>query len=264
MRKLIAIRAALSLGLMISTLTNASAQMIDHTNNSKYDDVIITQNRDWGPVAAGTVLRMTDKHPDEVSVAYYKTPVNITKFSASFMLCFYPASADESNCSDGMTFIIQNTGPKALGNGGGQLGYGGIGKSVAVKFDTFANQEFAVPEPSDATIGLYKNGEVPYGGVDVSVNGINFRSHDPMQVALDYNGKTLQLHMVDVMTQAAVSRSFPVDIPDAVGGPRAYVGFTAACGDGCSGQEVLRWKFTSQALPETKPIVKDASAVAGK
>src|SRR6476661_9201689 len=40
--------------------------------------------------------------------------------------------------ADGLTFTIQNN-SNSVGSSGGGIGYGGIGKSVTVEFDTFQN-----------------------------------------------------------------------------------------------------------------------------
>lgn len=39
--------------------------------------------------------------------------------------------------ADGLAFIIQAAGKNTLGEGGCQLGYGGIKNSIAVEFDTY-------------------------------------------------------------------------------------------------------------------------------
>ena len=38
---------------------------------------------------------------------------------------------------DGFAFVVQNYSPKALGSGGGGLGYSGISNAVVVEFDTW-------------------------------------------------------------------------------------------------------------------------------
>ena len=46
---------------------------------------------------------------------------------------------------DGFAFVIQGAGPDALGDRGGDLGYGGIPDSVAVEFDMYDNKEQVRP-----------------------------------------------------------------------------------------------------------------------
>jgi hypothetical protein len=237
----------------------ASAQTIDMGSTTfKPADLAVNQNTAWGPIILGSVLRMTNKQQSQISTVYAKKPMNITKFNTTFEAVFYCDSADESDCADGVTFVIQNNDTKALGNGGGQLGYGGIDKSVAFKFDTAQNTEFTPPDPSNDSVGVYKNGEIPCGGSDVSEAGIDFRHHDPMSVTLNYDGKILHFFMTDIRTGAHVERSYPINIPETIGSKTAYVGFTAACGLGCSEQDILRWKYSSPDLPAGTDVVKPA------
>ena len=88
----------------------------------------------------GTRLRLTDGGPGETRSAFFNTPVGVQSFTNDFSFQLTSATAD------GFTFTIQGNSPTALGSGGGSLGYGpantgvgGIGKSVAVKFDFFSN-----------------------------------------------------------------------------------------------------------------------------
>ena len=78
------------------------------------------------------------------SSAFYITPVNVQSFTTNFSFQMTSAAAD------GMTFLIQNGAATTLGQGGGSLGYGGITKSVAVKFDIYNN----AGEGTDST-GMY-------------------------------------------------------------------------------------------------------------
>jgi Legume lectin domain len=57
--------------------------------------------------------------------------------------------------ADGMAFVIQNGDAEQLGGIGGDLGYGGIRKSIAVEFDLHANEG----EPSDNHVGIVKQGK---------------------------------------------------------------------------------------------------------
>lgn len=46
---------------------------------------------------------------------------------------------------DGFAFVIQNNAEKAMGGGGGQLGYGGLRNCIAVEFDTYHDAEARDP-----------------------------------------------------------------------------------------------------------------------
>ena len=129
--------------------------------------------------------------------------------------------------ADGFTFTIQGNNPNALGFGGGDLGYGGIGNSVAIKFDYYNN----AGEGTDST-GLYTDGAHPMvPAIDLSGTGVNISSGDVMNVTMSYNGSTLNVTIADTFTGASASQSYAVNIPAVVGSAKAYVGFTGGTAD---------------------------------
>jgi hypothetical protein len=145
---------------------------------------------------------------------------------------------------------------EALGAGAGGLGYGpdtpshttqpSIPDSVAVKFDLYNN----AGEGTDST-GLYLNGASPSApAVGMTGSGINLQSGDPVQVTLSYDGATLAEFLRDLDTGGTFATSYPVNIPQAVGGDTAYVGFTGGTGGLTSVQSVQTWSFTGGSLTE--------------
>jgi hypothetical protein len=106
-------------------------------------------------------------------------------------------------------------GPYSLGVPIDGLGYQGTLSSVAVTFDlNYAN-----------VTGLYTNGAVPTTSPK-AITGINLDSGDPINVTLTYDGSTLTMSMEDADTGGQFTTSWAVDIPTAVGGDTAYIGFT--------------------------------------
>ena len=105
-----------------------------------------------------TRLQLTDGGQNEAGSAFFNVAQNIQSFTTDFGIQL------SNPAGDGMTFTIQNVGPKALGPNGGGLGYGpaaptgtgGITNSIAIKFDLFSN----VGEGANST-GLYTNGASP-------------------------------------------------------------------------------------------------------
>ena len=125
--------------------------------------------------------------------------VNIQLFDNSFSFQLTNAAAD------GFTFTIQNIAPTALGQNGGALGYGvgtgGIGSSVAVKFDLYDN----AGEGTDST-GEYNDGVSPtVPAVDMTASGMNLHSGDTMNVQMNYDGSTLSLTITDTTTNNSFS-----------------------------------------------------------
>src|SRR5262249_55967776 len=111
----------------------------------------------------GTRLRLTDGGTFESSSAFYATAVNVQNFASDFSFQLMHPDAD------GITFILQGGASTALGSVGGGLGYGGIRKSVAVKFDLYSNGG----EQKDST-GLFTNGAYPtIPATDLTSSGVN-------------------------------------------------------------------------------------------
>ena len=181
-------------------------------------------------------LLLTDGHHlNAAGSAFYFAPLNIQSFTTAFTFQLtHPAA-------EGITFTIQNVGPTALGATGGSLGYATIGSSVAIKFDLFNNFGEG-PNSTD----LYINGVPPTGpSLDLTSSGIDLHSGDPFSVHMTYSGTTLNMTITDTITLKSWSHAFMVDIPAAVGGDTAYVGFTASTGDTVARQTIDNWRFSN-------------------
>jgi hypothetical protein len=192
---------------------------------------------------SGSNLRLTDGGNFEAGSAFTTSKVSIAQFSTFFGFQLTNANAD------GFTFTIQGQAPTALGANGGGLGYQGISNSAAIKFDLFNNQG----EGNDST-GLYFNGAPPtVPSVDLSNTGINLHSGDLFDGRISYDGSTLTLRIDDDNTGAQVLVQFlNVNIPKAIGGSTAYVGFTGGTGGLTAVQDIKNWDFiplTSSGTP---------------
>ncbi len=193
----------------------------------------------------GTRLQLTDSvSPNEVASAFWTTPVNIQSFTNEFTFQLTNPNAD------GFTFTIQNVSPTAIGTGGSSLGYGGIGSSIAVKFDLHNN----AGEGTNST-GLYTDGAVPTIPATALAGGVNLHSQDILQVQMSYDGATLTMVITDTTNPSETfTTSWPINIPSTVGGKTAYVGFTAGDGGSTATQEILGWIFnTGTSSPAATP-----------
>ena len=188
-------------------------------------------------VVQGGQLQLLSATSGAAGSAFTPTPMDISQFSTQFQFQF------ANDFGNGFTFTIQGHGPTALG-AGGSLGYQGIGQSVAVKF-----------EPSDgnasgySTTGFYTDGAPPtVPAIDLNslnVTGISLASMDVFRVDMAYSGTTLSVTITDTDTGASETDSYQVDIPNMVGGPNAYVGFTGSTSGYGGDQDILSWSFTS-------------------
>ncbi len=194
----------------------------------------------------GTRLQLTDSATsNEVASAFWKTPLNIQKFTNDFTFQLTNANAD------GFTFAIQGVGPTAIGTGGSSLGYGGMASSIAVKFDIHNN----AGEGTNST-GLYTNGATPTVPATPLGGGVTLHNGDILQAQMSYDGATLTMTITDTTNPSETfTNSWPVNIPAMVGANTAYIGFTASTGGSTAIQEIIGWVFSpstpSQAAPPT-------------
>jgi hypothetical protein len=208
-------------------------------------------------------LQLTNGGANEAGSAFFSTPVNITNFTTDFT--FQQSDAQ----GDGMTFTLQNSsaGATALGPNGGGLGYGpdapggtpGISNSVAVKYDLYNN----AGEGDDST-GLYTNGASPtVPAVDMTSSGVILTSGDTMTVHITYDGTTLTMTITDYTVNATFTTSWPINIPQTIGGNLAYAGFTAGTGGLTASQKIETWTFASTpptSQPAAKPLISPGSS----
>ena len=189
----------------------------------------------YGASISGGDLILTDGGLRENRSAWSLTKVPVNNFITDFTFQLVNAKAD------GFTFTIQNDrkGIWALGGPNAGLGYQGIGKSVAVKFDIYNN----AGEGNDST-GVFTNGALPTGpSTDLSKTGVVLASGDVIQAHLVYSGTTLTLTLTDTKTKATVTKQFTINIPGVVGSNTAYVGFTGGTGSNGALQKILSWSF---------------------
>jgi len=216
----------------------------------------------------GTALQLTDKAAqNEKGNGWWTTPVNVQTFTTDFTFQLTNAVAD------GFTFILQNVGPAAAGNGGSSLGFGGLAKSVAVKFDLYSN----AGEGNNST-GLFVNGvgaTVPAtnlgGGTCTAAApcpspatyapGVpNLHSGDVFEVHITYDGTTLTMTITDVQTSATFTTAWPINIPATVGANTAYAGFGGGTGGSTAVQQILAWTYNTTVLqPTATPFITPAT-----
>jgi hypothetical protein len=174
---------------------------------------------------------------------FYTTPMNVQAFTNSFSFQL-PAPL-----GDGITFVIEGTGPTSIGDAGGALGYSVLTsekhtftKSLAIKFDVYSNSG----EGTDST-GAYQDGAPPITpAVDMTSSGLLLTSGHVFNVTMTYNGTALSMTITDATTGKTFTNSWTLNIPTIVAGNTAYVGFTGGTGGTASTQEILKWTYTPQ------------------
>jgi hypothetical protein len=194
----------------------------------------------------GNRLRLTGAVDNQAGSVFVNAPIDVQTFTSDFSFQLSQASGE------GFTFTIQNNGTAALGPFGAGLGYGaaaiggsgGIGKSIAVKFDLFDDSG----EGTDST-GMYTNGASPTTpATDLLSSGVNLHGGGVFNVHLAYDGTTLTMTITDANTSAATfTQSWPINIPETVQGNTAFIGFTASTGKRSAIQEIIDWTYVSSA-----------------
>jgi outer membrane protein assembly factor BamB len=177
-------------------------------------------------------LRLTNGGSKQAASVFVTKPVSVAGFKTQFDCQFTKAFAD------GMVFVLQGEAATSLGKFGDGIGFEGVSKSVGVKFDLYGK---------DAnTTGLCLDGARPMPDSAISLKGskIDLKSGHVFKVAMAYDGTDLEVKITDAETQASDTQRYPVDIPNCVNGPTAFVGFTASSGNLTAVQEVLNWSYT--------------------
>ena len=205
----------------------------------------------------GSTITMTDGGNSEQTSWFISTPQSITSFTASFD---YQATANGTQqLADGVAFVLQKSGPSALGNDGSGLGYAGIsGASAAVEFNVlngpdYNSQEFAaghVPGTNFATDGMTGTSStyISTGDVDLANPTDTHASGDEIQVVLTYDGSVLTETLTDLDNGATFMTSYTENLTAILGGETAYVGFTTGTGGAASTQTISNFNFEAGSL----------------
>jgi WD40 repeat protein len=164
--------------------------------------------------------------------------------------------------ADGLAFVIQNSAPDTIGFSGGGIGYENISNSLAVEFDTFANDSLQIEDYKDPngnhvavqSRGPLKNSarHLPENTLAINSDIMKLRTDSTKYyVKIDYkqNGESFRVFL-DTMeiTQDAVPvieiENFDLsEVLDLTGGNRAYIGITAATGSAWEKHYLVDWKY---------------------
>lgn len=232
--------------------TTLETDLIDHSGGFAQTSDL---TRNGSAVFADGFARLTVGAVNEAGTVFSNTPLSIANFSTTFTFRVHEGSDPRG---EGFTFIIQANNPTQLGAAGGGLGYAGIGKSVAIKFDMFK------PAGNHSSTGLYVNGDPPNNAPDIQASdvyvdldgtGVDLNNQHTKQVGLSYNGTTLTETLTDTVTGDTFTTSYTVNIAALIGSNTAYIGFgggtsDSAAGGGTTLQDIQTWTYGA---PTTLP-----------
>jgi subtilase family serine protease len=159
-------------------------------------------------------------------------------------------SEEDGTGGDGLVFVLQSTGDaNILGEGGGMLGYQGIGNSLGIEFDTWNNG--SIDDYNGNHVGINFNGSVDSNRtIPISTP---FNNGEVWSAWVDYDGvdDVLQVRLSPNSDQRPYSPLFSqsIDLGLILNLDQVRVGFTAATG-GASGQhDILNWNFDTTSIP---------------
>jgi glucose/arabinose dehydrogenase len=194
-----------------------------------------------------STLQLTPDRQQQRGSAFATTPIQIadrTSFQTQFQ--FRIDGQAGTNGGDGFTFVLQNSGEGAvaLGGQGGNLGYGGIGNSVAIKFDTFKNGSFDL---NDNSVGILTGGDITAAVGGSQAVPFDLNSGALATAWVEYDGITNLLSVFlaqDGVKPGTATISQTIDLTTILGN-RAYVGFTGGTGGVASRTTITNWQFAA-------------------
>lgn len=162
---------------------------------------------------------------------------------------------EQATGADGVAFIVASS-KNQVGNVGADLGYGGIGNSVCIEFDTYCNTDHSDPNYNDNPdgafnhIAMHVNGDMSqhYPNNSVIAMGADyFDNEKPFYVWIDYDGTTLEVYI----NKTSVRPGSPVltraiDLRDYTSSDQVFVGFSAAHDQGTQQHVLSQWNFDNK------------------
>lgn len=193
-----------------------------------------------------SLLRLTTAASNQAGSAWLGQSFPV-RGDTSFATRFVFRQTGAADGADGLTFVVQGVSSDALGTGGGSLGYGGIGSSLAVEFDSYAGGG----DPNANHIGVLTNGSVT---AHLATHSPGFDMEDGVghTAWVEYDGpaNTLRVYLSQSVTQVRPSTPVitlgSVDLA-ALAGQQAWFGFTAATGGSVNAHEILAWDMAMDA-----------------
>jgi hypothetical protein len=186
------------------------------------------------------ILQLTAGGYRQAGSAWATEKVDITQsFGTTFKVYLHHGEPG----ADGVAFLVQGVGPRALGGWGGGLGDRGIRNSVAVEFDTFQN----TPDPSSNHLAVVLGGN-PDRHLALAESSVPLFGK-PFLARVQYDAPTQNVKVyVKSLKAKAVEQLMldqTVDLPATVGAGSAWVGFTGATGSDVSKQDIYSWTVSA-------------------
>lgn len=200
----------------------------------------------------GEALRLTPSEPHLAGAAWLRDKqIAGNGFETEFEFRLSEAGGLGGG-ADGFAFVLQNSGPSALGGTGSGGGFalgndgsvGAIPQSIAVFFDTYRNEEIGDPSNNFVTIctaGTPEDLHWPPARLDSSKKlAVNLKDRKAHTARLIYQPPVLTVFLDRKRVLSTAVDLSTVLNPDG----SAWIGFTASTGGGYENHDILRWSFT--------------------
>jgi len=175
--------------------------------------------------------KLTDAADWQLGSVWYADKLDLKKdFDLEFDLNF----GTKDDGADGIVFVMQTLGNKALGVAGGGIGFEGFSPSLGVEFDDWDNTNFG--DLSSDHIAIFKNGSVDHKSnnaltdpVSALANSGNIEDGQNHLVRITWNAS---LKLFEVWFDCVKRQSITLDIENTIfkGESLVYWGFTSATG----------------------------------
>jgi hypothetical protein len=204
----------------------------------------------------GRVLRLTPSQHDVAGAAWFRDKQPVGGGFESVFQFRLTEQGGLGGGADGFAFVLQNSGPSALGGlgSGGGFAFGegsldggatiGIPQSIAVFFDTFRNAEIGDPSNNFVTIctaGTPKEMHWPPARLASTKKlAVNLKDRRIHTARISYQPPVLAVYLDDARVLVSTVDLSTVTRP----GGAAWAGFTASTGAGYENHDILSWSFS--------------------
>lgn len=183
------------------------------------------------PIQNSTCYQLTPAADFQLGSVWYADKIDLSKdLDLEFELNFGNKDAG----ADGIVFVLQTVGNKALGMSGGGIGFEGFSPSLGIEFDVWQNNDMG--DISADHIAIVKNGNVRHTGansiatpVTALASGGNIEDGTDHLVRITWD---VSLNLLEVWFDCVKRQSVTIDIRNSIfsGQKDVFWGFTSATG----------------------------------
>jgi hypothetical protein len=215
------------------------------------------------PTISSGALTLTTGEGGESRAAFFNTAQAVNTFTAQFTFQYTSDAASSLGSADGFAFVLQEDprGTSAIGGGGAGLGYGLVNANQppppAPQLTPIVNSaavEFLLRDGGNGATDFETGGAI--SSSPASTGLVDLVGGDPILVNLVYDGVTLTETLTDETNPLdTYTTSYLADIPSAVGGDDAFVGFTGGTGGAFGTQTISNFSFDAIPEPSTNAMI---------